>query len=158
MWASIPWSLRICYAVCLKRSGTPRERRAKNSSAGAGSRERKPMRASYGMLSHTNVCHAERRTRLRSKLVRSRSIPTQSVLPQGGIPRCARSDISVFGPRTFSNCSELFQMHYRDAGSRIARPDCADRRAASRISVTVTFVSSADSWSGLTPSMITART
>src|ERR1700726_2988996 len=44
------------------------------------------------------------------------------------------------------------------ARNRTVFPSAAERRAASRISVTVTFVSKDDKASGLAPSAITART
>ena len=45
---------------------------------------------------------------------------------------------------------------YLEAGKRMVFPEAAERRAASRISVTVTFVSSDDNPSGFIPSTITA--
>src|SRR5712672_2061918 len=46
---------------------------------------------------------------------------------------------------------------HREAGRRIVCPNAAERRAASRISVTVTFVSTDDSASSFAPSTTTAR-
>src|SRR5450755_762493 len=46
---------------------------------------------------------------------------------------------------------------YREEGRRTVAPVAAERRAASRISVTVTFVSSEENPSSLAPSTTTAR-
>ena len=53
--------------------------------------------------------------------------------------------------------NQLFPMtNYLEAGKRTVWPVAADRRAASRISVTVTFVSSEEGASSFAPSRITA--
>jgi hypothetical protein len=60
-------------------------------------------------------------------------------------------------PQLLKACPSRSQF-YRFSGSVIVFPSLAERRAASRISVTVTFVSNDDKASGLAPSTITART
>ena len=64
---------------------------------------------------------------------------------------CHKREIRVLGWVKRASTPHL------EAGKRIVFPEAAERRAASRISVTVRLVSSDDSPSGLAPSSITAR-
>ena len=83
------------------------------------------------------------------------SVAAPVTLPPGLKPDEFRTLYAALKGRSSTGAS-LFRHSYLDGVNRIVLPDAAERRAASRISVTVTFVSSDENPSSFAPSRTTA--